>query len=108
MAKNYIQPGEVLDVTLAAAAVSGTAYLLTKRIGVALANGEIGDVVPHQVMGVFKLPKLTTDAPALGALLYWDDTNKRLTTTSTSNTQAGYAAAPAINGDTTVNIQLNG
>lgn len=107
MAKNYIQPGEVLDYTAADAAVSGNGVLIGKRLGVALSNAEIGDVVPLQVKGVFRLPKLTTDAPSIGTALYWDDINKRLTTTVGSNTLAGFAAAPAINGDTTVNISLN-
>jgi predicted RecA/RadA family phage recombinase len=107
MAKNYIQPGEVLDVTLAAIITSGSGLLVGVRLGVALTDGAIGDTIAVQVKGVFNLPKLSTDVVAQGAALYWDNTNKRLTTTSTSNTLAGYAAAAAGNGVTTVNIALN-
>jgi predicted RecA/RadA family phage recombinase len=77
------------------------------RLGVALTDGAIGDTIAVQVKGVFNLPKLSTDVVAQGAALYWDNTNKRLTTTSTSNTLAGYAAAAAGNGVTSVNIALN-
>jgi predicted RecA/RadA family phage recombinase len=107
MAKNYIQPGEVLDVTLAAIITSGSGLLVGVRLGVALTDGAIGDTIAVQVKGVFNLPKLSTDVVAQGAALYWDNTNKRLTTTSTSNTLAGYAAAAAGNGVTSVNIALN-
>lgn len=107
MAKNYIQPGEVLDVTAGAAITSGSGILVGVRLGVALAdiaNGAVGSVA---VKGVYSLPKLSTDVVAQGALLYWDNTNKRLTTTATANTLAGYAAAAAASGATTVNIALN-
>lgn len=107
MAKNFIQPGKVLDVTLAATITSGSGLLVGKRLGVALGDGASGDTISVQVEGVFNLPKLGTDVVAQGDVLYWDNTNKRLTTTATSNTQAGYAAAAAGNGATTVDIALN-
>jgi predicted RecA/RadA family phage recombinase len=56
---------------------------------------------------VFNLPKLSTDVVAQGDLLYWDNTNKRLTTTVGTNTLAGYATAAASGTATTVNISLN-
>lgn len=108
MATNFIQPGEVIDFTAAAALASGAGVLIGKRLGVALgavANGAQGVA---QVTGVFSLPKLSTDVVTQGAELYWDDTNKRLTLTATANTLAGYAWAAAGNGETTVKIKLNG
>lgn len=108
MAKNYIQPGEVLDYTASTAVTSGSGVLMGKRLGVALAdiaNGATGSVA---VRGVYSLPKLSTDVVAQGDELYWDNTNKRLTTTASGNTKAGYAAAAAGNGVATVAIALNG
>jgi predicted RecA/RadA family phage recombinase len=107
MAKTYIQPGEVLDVTLAAIITSGSGLLIGKRLGVALTDGAVGDTIAAQVKGVFNLPKLSTDVVAQGDLLYWDNTNKRLTTTVGTNTLAGYATAAASGTATTVNISLN-
>lgn len=107
MAKNYIQPGAVLDHVAAAALTSGTPILIGKRLAVPLKNAAIGETVSVQVEGVFKLTKVTADVVAQGALLYWDDTAKKLTTTVGTNTLAGYAAAPASGTDTTVNISLN-
>jgi predicted RecA/RadA family phage recombinase len=107
--KNFIQPGDVIDWTNSTGAVlaSGAGVLVGTRIGVAaadIANTATGSV---RVKGVVELPKLTTDAPTQGALLYWDNTNKRLTITSAGNTLAGYAAAAAANGATTVYLHLN-
>lgn len=105
--KNYIQPGDVLDHTAAAALVSGAGVLIGSRLGVATKDAAIGETIGVAVRGVYNLPKLTTDVVAQGVPLYWDNTNKRLTVTATANTLAGYAAAAAGNGVATVNISLN-
>lgn len=105
--KNFIAEGHTIDHAPAAARASGAATLIGTRIGVAAADVAISTPGVFYVRGVFTLPKLTTDAPAQGALLYWDNTNLRLTTTSAGNTLAGYAFAAAINGDTTVQCAIN-
>lgn len=109
MAQNYVQEGDVLNYTNASGStiVSGTAILIGTWLGVALAdiaNGATGSVA---IEGVFTVPKLSTDVVTQGAVLYWDNTNKRLTTTVGSNTQVGHAFAAAGNGATTVQIKLN-
>jgi len=109
MAKNYVQEGDVIDYVNASGSTitSGTAVLIGARLGVALAdiaNGATGSV---QVEGVFTVPKLGTDVVAAGALLYWDNTNKRLTTTASGNTLSGFAVAAAGSGVTAVNIKIN-
>lgn len=107
MAKNYIQPGEVLDHTAAAALTSGTPFLIGKRLGVPLTDAAIGDTIAVKVKGVFNLTKVTADVVGQGDVLYWDNTAKKLTTTVGTNTVAGYAASAASGTDTTVDIALN-
>lgn len=107
MTTKFVQPGEVIDYTAGANIASGQVVLMGARIGVALkaiANGETG---PMQVTGVFNIAKLSTDNMAQGALLYWDNTNSRLTTTASGNTLAGFAAAAAGATTTSVNIKIN-
>lgn len=107
MTTKFVQPGEVIDYTAGANIASGQVVLMGARIGVALkaiANGETG---PMQVTGVFNIAKLSTDNMAQGALLYWDNTNSRLTTTASGNTLAGFAAAAAGVSTTSVNIKIN-
>ena len=105
--KNLIEKGDRLVFTVGADTASGAGVLVGKRLGVAssaISNGAAGVLAME---GVFNLPKLSTDVIAQGALLYWDDTNKRLTSTSTSNTLAGYAQDASGNGVATVNIMIN-
>lgn len=108
MTTKFVQPGEVIDYTAVANIASGQVVLLGgARIGVALkaiANGETG---PMQVTGVFNIAKLSTDNINQFALLYWDNTNSRLTTTASGNTLAGFAAAGAAASTTSVNIKIN-
>ena len=107
MTTKFVQPGEVIDYTAGANIASGQVVLMGARIGVALkaiANDETG---PMQVTGVFNIAKLSTNNMAQGALLYWDNTNSRLTTTASGNTLAGFAAAAAAATTTSVNIKIN-
>ena len=97
----YWQKGEVLD--------RGT------RIGVAgedIAAGETGHL---HVVGVFEMEK-ATGAVTMGAAVYYDETNKNITTVASTgessskvnNIPAGYAAAPAASADETVLVKLLG
>ena len=106
--KNYVKSDEHITLTVSRALSSGDAYLVGNLFGVAqidIANGATGSFV---LAGTFTLPKLSTDVVAIGDVLYWDDTNHRLTKTSTSNTKVGVAASAAGNGVTTVDCIIHG
>lgn len=107
--KNFVQEGHVIDFpnTSGATIASGAAVLMGTRIGVAVGDIANNDTGPVRVTGVHTIAKLGTDVVALGAALYWDNTNKRLTTTASGNTYAGWATGAAGNGVTTVNIKIN-
>lgn len=109
MAGNYLMSGDVLDYTntTGAALASGAMVPIGTKVGVALANIANGATGSVRVRGVFTIAKLSTDTPAQGAALYWDNTNKRLTTTASGNTLAGYAAKAAGSGATTVEVSIN-
>lgn len=107
MTSKYIQPGNVIDYTPAGAIANGQIVLIGVRIGVALQAIAANATGPLAVKGVYTIPKLSTDVVAQGALLYWDNANSRLTTTSAGNTLAGYAVAAAGNGATTVACHIN-
>lgn len=74
MATNYIQPGDVLEITnsTGSAVDSGEPIAIGfNRAGIALvdiANAAAGSV---QVSGVFELAKNTSDAAVVGAPAYW-------------------------------------
>lgn len=107
MTTKYVMSGEVVDYVAGSAISSGQVVLMGVRIGVALAAIASGASGAVRVKGIFTIAKLSTDVVAQGALLYWDNTNFRLTLTSAGNTLAGYATKAAGNGVTTVEINLN-
>ena len=51
---------------------------------------------------------MSTDVNAVGELAYWDDTNKRVTESSSGNKLIGVFVATAGNGVTTCTVRLNG
>ena len=106
MAQNFVQTGDVIDHVAAAILTSGTPILIGSIVGVPLADAAIGETVSVALEGVFTLPKATGTAWAIGDKLYWDDTAKKFTKTSGSNTPSGYAAAAAASGDATGNVLL--
>jgi predicted RecA/RadA family phage recombinase len=104
----YWQRGESLDYTNAGSAAieAGDVIVLGTKIGVAGCDIAVGAVGSVHVEGVFRFAK-ATGAVTIGAAVYWDATNENITTTSTSNTLAGYAAAAAASADTTVLVKIN-
>lgn len=106
--KNFVQEGQILDITLAAAITSGSGLLIGTVLGVAQSSGAIGDVVPFCVEGVYTLPKVTGTAVTLGAAAYWDDTAKKVTPTAGSLVKIGWFTAAALSAATEVDVKLLG
>ena len=107
--RNYIQSGETIDGAAPYDRASGEGALLGAGLfGVATSAVLSGATIPWKTTGVYSLAKKSGDTPAFGAKLYWDNTNKYLTTTATSNTYIGSATAAALSGDATVKCRLNG
>jgi predicted RecA/RadA family phage recombinase len=106
--KNFVQNGKTIEVVLAADHVSGAALLIGALVGVAVTSGVTGDTVAFDLEGVFTLPK-AVGAVSQGAILYWDDTAKNVTTSSASgaNTKIGHAFASALSGDATLPVKLS-
>lgn len=108
--KNYIQEGAIIPLTAPYARSAGQAAKVGSIVGVAVndvANGAEGE---FQLVGVFDLTKVGSQAWAVGDKIYWDDTNKYCTTTATSNTLIGAAVAAVAGGagDTIGRVRLNG
>lgn len=107
--KNKLFSGDTITIAApAGGVVSGAGVLVGTVIGVAVASAAATLPVAVQLEGVAELPKLSTDVVAVGVKLYWDNTNSRLTTTASGNTEAGIAFAAAGSGVATVQIKLKG
>lgn len=103
---NYVQPGNRLDYLNSSEAkiAYGDVVSLTTRIGVACADIAAGEVGAIEVVGVYDLPKGNT-AISVGAAVFWDAANKKITTTEGS-LPAGWAVAAAAADDGRVRVKL--
>lgn len=111
MAATYIYKGETIDYTNPSAQdaidAGDVIVLGTKaRIGIAACDIPASGKGALHMIGVFELPKSSSAAITQGTAVYWDGTG--ITATSTSNTPAGYAAAPAAADDETIEVKLVG
>lgn len=108
--KNYVQKGENITVTATAAASSGEGVLVGSLFGIAAGDAAIGEDLDLVTVGVFTMPKVSTDAFTVGAVVYWDDSAGLVTTDDDtgSNPAIGLAVTAAANPSGTVNVRLNG
>ena len=104
--KTYIQPGDSLTVTAPYAVTSGQGVLVGALFGIAAFDAAISTSVEVQTKGVFDVTKEPALAISQGARVFWDNTNRRITTTATSNFQVGIATQAALAADATVRVLL--
>ena len=106
--KNFIARGETLEITAGADIPSGAGVLVGATFGVAagdIAEGATGII---NLSGVYGLSKVSGQAWAQGARIYWEAAENRCTTTASSNTLIGVAYAAAPNPSAVGQVRLNG
>lgn len=106
MAKNFIAPGHAITMAAPYALTSGQGALVGALFGVAQHDAGNGSPVVLGIDGVYDLPKEAPLVIAAGARLFWDNTNRRLTTTNTGNFAVAIATVAALSADTTVRVLL--
>ena len=106
--KNFIQPGDVLTVTAPYDVDSGDGCLVGSLFGVAAYDADSAGTVDLVTEGVFDLAKTTSQAWTVGQLMYWDNSGKKVTSTSSSNKLIGVCAKAAGTNDTTGHVMLTG
>lgn len=106
--KNFQQEGDVVSVTAASDVTGGTGHLVGSLFGIAVADALTGEAVELALKGVYDHAKTSAQAWAEGAKIYWDNTNKVMTTTASGNTLVGVAVAAAANPSDTGKVRLDG
>jgi predicted RecA/RadA family phage recombinase len=106
--KNYVQPGNTLTLAAPYQVAAGAGLLVGTIFGVANCDAANGSPVEADIVGVFDLAKATGEAWSQGGAIYWDNTAKKCTTTSSGNKLIGAAALAALSGDTIGRVRLNG
>ena len=106
--KNYISRGDMVTVTAPYAVASGAGALVGTIFGIAANTAANGEDVELKTLGVFDLAKVSAQAWTQGAAVYWDNTAKNCTTTSSGNTLIGKATAAAANPSDIGRVRLDG
>lgn len=107
--RNFIQKGETLTVSAPYDVASGGGVLVGKLFGIACFDAKAGDDVEIKRTGVFDHAKTAAQAWTVGADVFWDNTAKVFTTTSTGgNTLVAKAVAIAANPSDIGRVVLNG
>ena len=99
-----------LDITVpSGGCTSGVGILIGSMFGIAVTTQVQGDNGVVHTEGVFDHLAEgagSGQAFAFGDPVYWDNTNKRMTKTTSGNTKIGYAAAPKITTATSIRVRL--
>ena len=108
--KNYVQPGDSITFTAAAATSSGDGVLVNSLFGIASGDAAIGEKLVLTTKGVFIMPKVGTDVMTVGTVVYWDEAAGLVTTDDNTGTnpRIGLAVTVAGNPSGTVNVRLDG
>ena len=112
--KNFVQPGNVIEVPSAAAAVtSGQVVVIGALLASANHAAALGEPYNATLDGVYEVPKAAGSAWTLGLPLMWDASASAFTvvgTPATGDVTAGGATAfvAAASADTTGYVRLAG
>ncbi len=104
---NKLYDGFVLIMVALVTTLVRDVVVFSDSIGIAQTVGEVGENISVDTVGVYDFPAANADVIAVGDVLYWDNTNKEVTTVSTSNTRAGVSwgtKAAATDGNVGVKI----
>lgn len=104
--KNFIQEGHALDYTATAVVAAGVPVLINTVLVMPATNANVGQTYSGWIDGVYEIPCATGTAWKVNDTLYWDNANKRVTTTTTGNTKIGMAAADKVAGSATGWVKL--
>lgn len=106
--KNYVQKGENLTIAAPYDVTSGAFLKSGLIVGVASGDALSGADCDVVTVGVFDLPKVSTDVFAVGAACFWDDTAKLITSTTSGNSKIGIAVEARANPSGFARVRLNG
>lgn len=108
--KNYIQQGDLMDVTAPANVASGDGVQVGSLFGVAVHDAASGKALVIKTKGVYELKKIESQAWTVGAKVYWDNSEKECTTDGTKGMLIGVAAEAVTDSATATlgKVRLNG
>ena len=106
--KNYIQPGENIEVIAAADVTAGDFVVVGALSGVAQHDAVTGEALTLARRGGFTLPKTSAQAWSQGDVIYWDAAEEECTTVAADNLLIGGALSDAADPSSTGDVLLIG
>lgn len=106
--RNYVQSGDLITITAAAAIASGDGVLTGALFGVAAADYAAGAQAEIKTTGVFDLAADPAATASIGDKAYWSVTDKRVTATAASNKLIGVFVTAKVASFPLACVRLNG
>ncbi len=111
MAKNFVQPGDTIEIVATGTITSGQVVALSHTLGVALGDAVSGETVAVGVEGVFDVPKVSAAVFAAGEKLLWDASagafdDSAATPAAGDILGAAVAVRPGLDTETTARVKL--
>jgi predicted RecA/RadA family phage recombinase len=104
--KNYIQPGDRVDIAASSTAyTAGQLVTVGDLVGIAVNSNAVGGTATILLSGVVEVPK-ASGAITFGQKLYHDPATGNVTTTAGVLKQAGFAVSAQAAGDLVVMLRL--
>jgi len=109
MLAKYIQRGHSIDYTPDTDVAAGDVVIIGDLAGIAKLDIKAGTLGSLALVGVFDIPKATGEgtAIAVGAIVFWDATNKIVTTTAGDNKYLGKTVIPSGDDDANARVIIN-
>ncbi len=103
----FAHEGAAIDYIPETDVAAGDVVVQGDLVGVARLDMKAGGLGVLAVTGVFDFAKETGIAYTVGTILYWDDTDNVVTTTTSGNKLIGKVVRAAATTDPTVRVRLS-
>lgn len=101
-----LSQGDTIKYRPSSTVNAGAVVVLGELVAVAHSEIKANELGTLHVLGLVRVNKAAADDISVGDVLYWDNTNKVATKTSTGNKRMGLAATAASSGNGVVDVLL--
>lgn len=101
----FVSEGQSIDHTSALDA--GEVVVTGSLCYIAHRDNESGVTGAAAISGIFDIVKLAGQTFSVGSIVYWNESGRCATSTSSGNTRMGLAVLAAASGDATVRVAIN-
>lgn len=107
--KNFIHTGDRAALTApAGGAISGQPMLVGSLFAIPSKSAAEGEFVPVMLEGTFRIAKATDISISEGQKIYWNDSERHVTTTASGNKKIGAAVENVSTAATMIKVRLDG